>query len=359
MSTTVLTESAQLAEATGTKGIWRSRIIAADVQGSSGYYPGDVLRRDGSTAFPTGTHVYLDHPSSSEEQDRPERSVRDLAGYLVEDANFEDGPDGSGLFARVQFLPHVKELIRSIAGHVGLSIRAAGEIEETPTGRVVRSIKNGLSVDVVTRPGAGGRLINMTESTKPDSPPAEQGTTPLNEGALPSTLGGGSLLSEVATMRELLSERVEQLSAEVARMGHALKESQTKATQRENETKQVFEAMNYLKERAAASEAALSDTKQIGQVISLLMEAKLPLPSLVRLASAYVPGQDLHAAITAEKDYLKKVIRESEVGSMNRNEGSGLGLVESMGSPSTTDFGGGNVSAQEFADLENVLGGKF
>ena len=170
MSTTVLTESAPLAEA-GSKGIWRSRIIAADVQGSSGYYPAGVLRRDGPTAFSNGTHVYLDHPSSSEEQDRPERSVRDLAGYLIEDAQFEDGPDGPGLFARVQFLPHVKELIKSIAGHVGLSIRAAGEIDETPTGRVVQSIKHGLSVDVVTRAGAGGRLITMTESTKPDSPP--------------------------------------------------------------------------------------------------------------------------------------------------------------------------------------------
>ena len=114
MSTTVLAESASLAEA-GTKGIWRSRIIAADVQGSSGYYPGDVLRRDGATAFPAGTHVYLDHPSSSEETDRPERSVRDLAGVLIEDANFEDGPDGSGLFAQVQFLPHVKDLVKSIA----------------------------------------------------------------------------------------------------------------------------------------------------------------------------------------------------------------------------------------------------
>lgn len=357
MSTTVLTESAPLAEA-GSKGIWRSRIIAADVQGSSGYYPAGVLRRDGPTAFSNGTHVYLDHPSSSEEQDRPERSVRDLAGYLIEDAQFEDGPDGSGLFARVQFLPHVKELIKSVAGHVGLSIRAAGEIDETPTGRVVQSIKHGLSVDVVTRAGAGGRLITMTESTKPDSPPAEQGTQPLAEGAaIPSTLGGGSLLSEVASMKETLSDRVEQLSIEVARMGHQLKESQQKAAQRESEAKAAFEALTFLKERQQAADALSADTKQVGQVVGTLMEAKLPLPSLVRLAQAYVPGQDLHAAIQQEKDYLKKVIRESERGELNRSEGSGLGLVESMGG-GTSDFGSGGTD-QDYADLENVLGGRF
>jgi hypothetical protein len=347
-----------LAEA-GSKGIWRSRIIAADVQGSSGYYPAGVLRRDGSTAFPSGTHVYLDHPSSSEEQDRPERSVRDLAGYLVEDANFEDGPDGSGLFARVQFLPHVRELIRSIAGHVGLSIRAAGEIDETPTGRVVQSIKHGLSVDVVTRAGAGGRLITMTESTKPDSPPAEQGaTTPLAEGAaIPSTLGGGSLLSEVAAMRESFTDRIEQLSIEVARMGHQLKESQQKAAQREAEAKAASEALTFLKERQQAADALTAETKQVGQVVGTLMEAKLPLPSLVRLAQSYVPGQDLHAAIQQEKDYLKKVIRESERGELSRSEGSGLGLVESMGGGNSDTFGGG--SDQDYADLENVLGGRF
>lgn len=357
MSTTVLTESAPLAEA-GSKGIWRSRIIAADVQGSSGYYPAGVLRRDGPTAFSNGTHVYLDHPSSSEEQDRPERSVRDLAGYLIEDAQFEDGPDGSGLFARVQFLPHVKELIKSVAGHVGLSIRAAGEIDETPTGRVVQSIKHGLSVDVVTRPGAGGRLIVMTESTKPDSPPAEQGTQPLVEGsAIPSTLGGGSLLSEVASMKETLSDRVEQLSIEVARMGHQLKESQQKAAQRETEAKTAYEALTFLKERQQAADALQADTKQVGQVVGTLMEAKLPLPSLVRLAQAYVPGQDLHAAIQHEKDYLKKVIRESERGELSRSEGSGLGLVESMGGGTSDTFGGG--SDQDYADLENVLGGRF
>lgn len=358
MSTTVLSESARLAEA-GSKGIWRSRIIAADVQGSSGYYPADVLRRDGATAFPAGTHVYLDHPSTSEEQDRPERSVKDLAGTLVEDARFEDGPEGSGLFARVQFLPHVKDLIQSIAKHVGLSIRAAGEIEETPTGRVVQSIKHGLSVDVVTRAGAGGRLINMTESTKPDSPPAETGTQPLAEGTapIPSTLGGGSLLSEVAAMRESFTDRIEQLSIEVARMGHQLKESQQKTAQREAEAKAASEALAFLKERQQAADALTAETKQVGQVVGTLMEAKLPLPSLVRLAQNYVPGQDLHAAIQQEKEYLKKVIRESEAGALARSEGSGLGLVESMGSGGTDTFGGG--SDQDYADLENVLGGRF
>ena len=156
-------------------------------------------------------------------------------------------------------------------------------------------------------------------------------------------------------MKETLSDRVEQLSIEVARMGHQLKESQARVLQRENEAKETAEAVKFLKERQQAADTLVSDTKQVGQVVGTLMEAKLPLPSLVRLAQAYVPGQDLHAAIQQEKEYLKKVIRESERGDLAR-EGSGLGLVESMGG-GTSDFGGG--SDQDYADLENVLEGRF
>jgi hypothetical protein len=48
--------------------------------GSSGYYSADVLKRDGPKVFTSGLHMYLDHPSVTEEADRPERSVKDLAG---------------------------------------------------------------------------------------------------------------------------------------------------------------------------------------------------------------------------------------------------------------------------------------
>src|ERR1041384_4001866 len=122
MATAELVESAVLTEASplmsagqgeGTKGIWRTRIIEADVQGSSGYYPADVLKRDGPTAFPAGTHVYLDHPTADEDEGRPERSFKDLAGYLVDGARYEESEtDGRGLFARIQFIDELKDRIK-------------------------------------------------------------------------------------------------------------------------------------------------------------------------------------------------------------------------------------------------------
>src|SRR5690606_37649479 len=103
----------------------------------------------------------------------------------------------------------VRDHISSLAQQVGLSIRAAGEIEETSTGRVVRGIHEGLSVDVVTRAGAGGRLVNMSESATSENSPAKQVASAAagagQEGAaaqLPSTLGTGSLVNEVSALKE-------------------------------------------------------------------------------------------------------------------------------------------------------------
>lgn len=322
MSNTVLNESAALAPAVAAepKGIWRSKIIAADVQGSSGYYPGDVLRRDGSKAFPAGTHVYFDHPTDTEERERPERSVRDLAGYLTDDAAFEDGLDGSGLYARIQFLPHVKEHIRSIAEHVGLSIRAAGEIAETATGRVVKSIQHGLSVDVVTRAGAGGRLIYMAESDT-------QVTTQASAGSGGTTTQGadtGTLIQEIVAMKE----SQDRLTLAFTKLTQLLKDKQKEAD------RQLQEALS------------------VGQVVAKLMEADLPNSSRARLAENYRPGQDLEDSIRKEREYLKSVMKESSRGNKDNAGGSGLGLTESnvISSTSTSD---------DFSAIEDVLSGRL
>lgn len=371
MATAELVESAVLTEAsplmsagqdTG-KGVWRTRIIEADVQGSSGYYPAEVLMRDGPPAFPAGTHVYLDHPTEDDEEARPERSVKDLAGYLVDGARFEEtAEDGRGLFARIQFIPELKERIKSLAPVLGLSIRASGEVESLPSGaRIVRSIARGLSVDVVTRAGAGGRLVNMTESTTPESPPADnttqKGTTIVADSQIPSTTGSGTLLSEVASMRDTIADRMEQMSVEIARLNSSLKESQRQNARLAEENKTIRERVESIDERQRSADTALGESKQVGGVVGELIKAGLPTPSLVRIAESYRAGQDLHATIQGEREYLKKVMRDTETTSLGR-EPSGLGLTESTGSASfsapTTSF-----SSDEMTEMDAVLSGKL
>src|SRR5690606_34648735 len=95
MTKITLHESAQgmmEAKASGTPGLYEIRLIAADVQGSSGYYSREILERDGAVAFHAGTKVFLVHPSQPELEKRPERSVRLIARYLIRVADTrEDG----------------------------------------------------------------------------------------------------------------------------------------------------------------------------------------------------------------------------------------------------------------------------
>lgn len=322
-----LAESATLAlaaDTVGFKGIWRARLIEADVQGSSGFYPAEVLRRDGSRAFPAGTHVFLDHPTGTEEIDRPERSVRDLAGYLVEEARFEEAADGRGLFARIQFLEDVKDRIRSMANHVGLSIRAAGEIEDTATGRVVRSIREGLSVDVVTRPGAGGRLIYMTESNA--SPSA---TGVVNPPAAPAQqqITERDLTTEVVALREAYEQKMNSFTLAITNLTQLLRDKQKEADKQ------------------------IQESQSAGQVAAKLLASDLPNSSRVRLAENYRSGQDLDEAILRENEYLKSVLSESAPQDDKRGTTSSLGLSESTMTARRTH--------DDFSAIEDVLSGKL
>lgn len=359
MSQETLLESAVLSAEpqSSEKGIWRAFLIAADVEGSSGYYPAEVLKRDGARAFPAGTHVYFDHPSGSEEMDLPERSVLKIAGYLLDDATFEETPEGRGLFSRIQFTEKAKPIAKELHSVIGLSIRAAGQIEETATGqRIVRSIDQGLSVDLVTRAGAGGRLVTMTESATPESPPAEQTASTAapaaSAAAIPSTTGTGALLSEVAALKDTLSDRVEQLSVDVARMAQQLQESRRESEKQARENQKLQEAITYLRDRAETADKALKESKTTGDVLTELLEAKLPLPSMIRIAQSYRPDQDLHESITHEREYLKQLRRETERGALTENrDTSGLGLTESnsgFSSPSADS---------DLAEIRSLLGG--
>ena len=138
--------------------------------GSSGYYAAGVLEAAAADrVFPAGTHMYLDHPSETERYDRPERSVRDLAAVLTEDARW----DGTSLVASVQVLGPHRELLTdpAVAEAIGVSIRAAAEVTEGGEaegrrGRIIDRLTEGVSVDFVTRAGRGGRILQVLESAR-------------------------------------------------------------------------------------------------------------------------------------------------------------------------------------------------
>jgi hypothetical protein len=137
--------------------------------GSSGYYPSDVLEAAADAkVFAKGTHMYLDHPAESEKSDRPERSVRDLVAVLESDATW----DGRVLAGDAKVFGPYRELFRDedFVSAIGVSIRASaaytvGEAEGRK-GVIMTELGEAKSIDFVTRPGRGGAVLSVLESTR-------------------------------------------------------------------------------------------------------------------------------------------------------------------------------------------------
>lgn len=151
------------------RGTKREITIIREGWGSSGYYSGTVLERDIPRIFPAGTHMYLNHPTEAEDQARPERDVRDWVGVT------ESTPRMAGIdsvcTATVfeHWLPVINGIVEG-GGNLGTSIRAFGLSEWGSAGgkdgNIINRLTEGLSIDYVTLPGAGGSVGKMTESMR-------------------------------------------------------------------------------------------------------------------------------------------------------------------------------------------------
>lgn len=138
--------------------------------GSSGYYSREVVEA-AAPLFAVGTHMYFDHPTASENADRPERSVRDLAAVITE-AGTVDKTTG-GVRGKVQPLAPYRQLLtdETFAKNVGVSIRGSasdivlGEAEGR-RGPIVEGLEHITSVDFVTRAGRGGKVLQVLESER-------------------------------------------------------------------------------------------------------------------------------------------------------------------------------------------------
>lgn len=200
--------------------------------GTSGYYSAEVLQRDGPKVFRAGTHMYLDHPTATETLERPERSVKDLAGVLVSDARWvEDGPAGPGLYADAKVFGEVRELLDEIAPHIGVSIRASGKAvqgeAEGRKGPVIEAITQAHSVDFVTLPGRGGRVLEIIEAAR-----GRRESTGKEVGGMSDELREALAAKEAAEARvKELEEANRQQAEDLARLREAavLREAREKA----------------------------------------------------------------------------------------------------------------------------------
>lgn len=233
-----ISEAASIKE--GKKGTWRVKLIQPG-WGSSGYYTPELLETYGPSTWPKGTQVYLDHPTVSEKLDRPERSIRDLGGSLVTTPVYEKGgEDGPGLYSDIKFLPHVEPIIEALFNIVGMSVRASGEGRvgevEGKKGLIFESLMDGDSVDVVTKAGAGGKLIRLMESARNERKEEEKmGMVQIEEAEVTGLREKASKLSvteaELSKIQKELEEAKEGLSKVTGERDTALREADKAAAQ--------------------------------------------------------------------------------------------------------------------------------
>lgn len=277
----ILRESASLTK--GQDGVYQIRIIGKDIEGSSGFWPADVVEKYVPAAFPKGTKINADHDPESAGR---ARSVMHIMGKLISDPISK--PDG--MYADVYFGREYQTFIEDFHDVIGMSIAASGETEQYEdkvSGKMktrVTSIKPSPlnSVDVVSAPGAQGKI--MKEALKD-----------IQE----------SLVTEEEKEAKQVDEKDIQAIAEA--VGKAL------APTLEAFGKELVEAL-------APAEEEKPET-DLAAVTEAALEAGLTKRAREKVVEAVKSGAELKEAIAEEKAYhdeiqasLKQDLEEEETG---------------------------------------------
>ena len=245
-------------------GKYRIRIIVPG-QGSSGVYTAENLA-ESAPLFKAGTEMFIDHPTETEEWERPERSIRDYAGVFLEDATV--GEDGA-LYTVCKVFSGVNELIKDKWEHIGVSINAwcADPISENG---IVPPIAGVRSVDFVTTPGAGGAIVDLLESNRNDNYVKEAGMDKEIE----------SKFDELkASLIEALNSKLEAAMATI---------QEAKAQE--------------------PTEEASVDVDSVLEAGRKIAESGLPEAAIVRVREAVKSGADVDSALESERAYLKEAV---------------------------------------------------
>lgn len=171
---TRFTESARLLESDASKRTVRLDIIEAGMGNARDrrVYPAEVLSRDAQVF--TGAQMFGDHEDEEQERRRKgrPRSMWDVVGRITESWwNPTGGRNGRGAVEANAIIANSRawDLIEHDPELLGVSINALGPTRQGagPDGKpahLVEGIRQCLSVDWVSRAGAGGRVTALTES---------------------------------------------------------------------------------------------------------------------------------------------------------------------------------------------------
>lgn len=258
---------------------WDATLITPG-KGSSGIYSEAMLKKYGPTAFPKGSHSYVDHPASEDEQ----RSPKNLMGVLAEDARYVDG---RGLVGKIQVMPHWADFVEAVAPHTGLSIYATGDGTDTDDGFVVESLDYSIqnTCDLVSYAGRGGSLVERLKESAINKTSVETGT-----GAATADADSKEREQNMDELKAL----VEALTAKVDEKFVALEAKVDSVVQ--------------LSESATAADAAKVDALDVADKLA---EAKLTESGRKRVLESVKSGAAVEDAIKTETSLRDEILAEA------------------------------------------------
>ena len=262
---------------------WLVRLIT-EGQGSSGVYTKEALQGSFAEAFPVGTHMYIDHATEAETYERPEGTLTKLAAVIAETPHWEDAPE-PGMYATIEVVEQWAPFIEQVSDIIGVSIHCGATLVPgddlvtagEPTPPVIESFipSPTNSVDFVTVPGAGGRLVEALESFK-------------NGNAIMD--GSNKHNSERKRMDTEFKEALEALDTKLSALVEALADKAKKAKEEEEEEE--------------------DKAKKAKEAILALADSDLPKVSRARVAEAIARGYDAKTIMDRETKLVES-IRES------------------------------------------------
>jgi len=197
-------------------------------KGSSGEYPPETIKKLAeSPIWDTPVHMYMNHATGAERNSRPEGDIRELAGVI-------DGrpviDDSGALVGRAKIFPEYRDFIRERAPYIGVSINASG-IMAPGKDRVIKEITQVDSVDFVTKPGRGGKITAVLESSRevdgmaniveadgvPVAKPAPAPVQDAPKAESPEVAELKKQVEELKAERDELKAKVEELQADSAK----------------------------------------------------------------------------------------------------------------------------------------------
>ena len=285
MKNKILNESAGAAVSSAGKRTWYCRLVAVGTSLNGIVFSREVLETYGPAAFPKNTRSHADHQSWREEDEHPVNSVKTLVGHIDSDPVMDTVDGIEGLYANIKFSEAFAPFIEEFHDVIGLSIHAyylADELDERNDGlevvsKLIPSPTN--TVDVVTVPAAGGKVLEAMESYC--------GTIDTDEQK--RTDDGGMKPEEITALAEAI------VSAIAPKIEDAI---------------------------VSAIAPKSEEGPKASEIAEALIEAKLPKVARKNVYARIAGGTPLTEAVTAEGEYIKSLteaLRKDELEGVTHN----------------------------------------